>query len=421
MKREKIFNFLKETGALITYCLIINVILAIFYITAEYINIFYLIDLNNNIGYIFAYAIILVVVLMMSIIIEPYKFSKKADIEFVRSYLKIAAEPNYFCEIFIYLFSVLCTFMLGLALGTQGPSLYVGILTSLLVYKFIFKTTTMSKNEQVLLGAGVGFSIAFTNPIAGMTLALERAKLKVSMQFIFKLSFALIFSFFLQFLFRDKYLCEYFIEFESHMNYWLLFIVPAFVLIACVLGLSLKKLFLILRKHIDHDNKVVKIIMYSLIVILPVLIKIYNPHILGGGVLTISWIFSDLALGIFAIYGAIRIVFTLFSFETNFSGGMGGCIIVIGMIIGRFFAGLLGLVMVLSESDVFALIIATALPFYGITTKEKYTSFALIFSFGNFLYIAAPVTVGFATMLGISKTLKVIKKKIDKNVKVKAA
>ena len=88
-------------------------------------------------------------------------------------------------------------------------------------------------------------------------------------------------------------------------------------------------------------------------------------------------------------------LFLLFSFETKFSGGLGGCIIIIGAIIGRVLAGLLGLVMTLSQTDYFILTISTALPFYRITTRAKYTSFALIFSFGNFIYLIAPCAIGF--------------------------
>lgn len=52
MKKQTIINFLKETAALITYCLIINVVLATFYLITDYINLFYLIDLGTNVGYI---------------------------------------------------------------------------------------------------------------------------------------------------------------------------------------------------------------------------------------------------------------------------------------------------------------------------------------------------------------------------------
>ena len=418
MKKFKILHFLKEFGALITYCLVINVILSLFYFLAGLIEQMHLINLENNVAYIIGYALILIIVLLISRIIEPYKFSKKADDEFIRNYLKISAEPNYFSEICVYLISVLCTFALGLALGSQGPSLYIGILSSLLIYKFIFKTSSMSVKEQILLDGSVGYSIAFMNPIAGMTLALERSKFKISMTFILKLSFALIFSFFLQYLMNFSYLCEYFIHLEGHMNYWLLFIVPIFVIFACGSGLLFKRIFREIKKHINHENKIVKIVMYGLIILIPLLIKIYNPYLLGGGLLTTTWIFSDAALGIVALYGLIRILFTLFSFETKFSGGMGGCIIIVGAIIGRILAGLLGLVIPLTQTDYFVLSLATALPFYGITTREKYTSFALIFSFGNFIYLIAPCSIGFLTMMGISETYKAIKKRQNRKEKI---
>ena len=396
--------------------MVINVVLATFYLITDYINLFYLIDLGTNVGYIIGYAIIICVVLSLSILIEPYKFSKSGDERFIRNHIKISAKPNYFSEIPIYLLSVLCTFMLGLALGTQGPSLYVGILTALLVYKFIFKTSSMSEHEQIILGGSVGFSIAFFNPLAGMTLALERTKLKLSLKFIFKLLFALIFTFFLQILFRGDFICDLFIRVDHHMNYWLLFVVPVFVLIACTIGVLFKKLCIYLNKHINHDNKVVKIILYSLIIIIPVVIKVFNPWLLGGGTLTLYWLFSDTTLGLLAIYGAVRILFTLFSFETKFSGGLGGSIIIMGAILGRLMAGVLGLIIPLSETDYFVLTIATALPFYGITSTEKYTSLALMFSFGNFIYLAAPVTVGWLTMIGLIEFKKFMKKNY-KNVK----
>ena len=103
----------------------------------------HLINLENNVAYIIGYALILIIVLLISRIIEPYKFSKKADDEFIWNYLKIAAEPNYFSEICVYLISVLCTFALGLALGSQGPSLYIGILSSLLISHVLYLSKSL--------------------------------------------------------------------------------------------------------------------------------------------------------------------------------------------------------------------------------------------------------------------------------------
>ena len=83
MKKFKILHFLKEFGALITYCLVINVILSLFYFLAGLIEQMHLINLENNVAYIIGYALILIIVLLISRIIEPYKFSKKADDEFI--------------------------------------------------------------------------------------------------------------------------------------------------------------------------------------------------------------------------------------------------------------------------------------------------------------------------------------------------
>ena len=85
-----------------------------------------------------------------------------------------------------------------------------------------------------------------------------------------------------------------------------------------------------------------------------------------------------------------------------------------GAILGRVMAGILGLIIPLSETDYFVLTIATALPFYGITSTEKYTSLALMFSFGNFTYLAAPVTVGWLTMFGVCEFKKFVKKHYKK-------
>ena len=175
MGRQKIISFLKEVGSLMTYCLIVNAILGLFYFIVRTINDFYLLDTGYNVGLIIGYLIVLLLVFFISRVIEPYKFSRHADDEFIRSYIKISAEPNYFSEICIYVISSLCTFMLGLALGPQGISIYTGVLTSLLVYKFIFKTSKMDENEQILLGSSVGYSIAFLNPVAGLAFALERS------------------------------------------------------------------------------------------------------------------------------------------------------------------------------------------------------------------------------------------------------
>ena len=412
MGRQKIISFLKEAGSLMTYCLIINAILGLFYYIVRTINDFYLLDTGYNVGLIIGYLIVLLIVFFISRLIEPYKFSRHADDEFIRSYIKISAEPNYFSEICIYFISSLCTFMLGLALGPQGISIYTGILTSLLVYKFIFKTSNMNENEQILLGSSVGYSIAFLNPVAGFAFALERSKCKISLKFVVKLVFALVVTFIMQAILRGRIVSEYFITINHHMNYWLLLAVPVLVVCTCTVGLLLKKLFSIINKHVNYQNKIVKIIIYILVILIPLALKIYNPKLLGSGLLSLDWIFSDLSLSLIAIYGVIRIVFTLFSFRTSFTGGIGGSIIIMGAIVGRLLSGVLGLFIEMTLVDHAILTISTALPFYGILTKERYTSISLIFSFGNFIYLIAPLAVGYGTMVGVEQIKKLISKSI---------
>ena len=76
-----------------------------FYFLAGLIEQMHLINLENNVAYIIGYALILIIVLLISRIIEPYKFSKKADDEFIRNYLKISAEPNYFLKSWVLFWS----------------------------------------------------------------------------------------------------------------------------------------------------------------------------------------------------------------------------------------------------------------------------------------------------------------------------
>jgi H+/Cl- antiporter ClcA len=270
----------------------------------------------------------------------------------------------------------------------------------------------MDENEQILLGSSVGYSIAFLNPVAGLAFALERSKCKISIKFIVKLVFALVVTFIMQVILRGRIVSEYFITISHHMNYWLLFAVPVLVVCTCTVGLLLKKLFSFINKHINYQHKVVKIIIYVFVILIPLALKIYNPKLLGSGLLSMEWIFSDLSLSIIAIYGAIRIVFTLFSFKTSFTGGIGGSIIIMGAIIGRLLSGVLGLFIEMTFVDHAVLTISTALPFYGILTKEKYTSISLIFSFGNFIYLIAPLAVGYGTMVGVEQIKKIISKSI---------
>jgi H+/Cl- antiporter ClcA len=277
--------------------------------------------------------------------------------------------------------------MLGLALGPQGPSIYVGMLTALLFYKFIFKTSKTTEEEQIILGSSVGYTVAFLNPVAGLCFAMEKSKCKMSIKLVLKLILALVITYLFQTIFRQRILSEYFITLTGHMNYWLLLAIPVIVFVISILGILINTFFSIIRKHINYENKVVKLFMSFLILIFPLVIKVYQPQILGSGLLSLKWIFSDLSIATIAIYGAIRIVFTYFSVETKFSGGVGGSIIIIGAILGRLIAGLFGYFIEISSNDIYIITIATMLSFYGMFTKEKYTSISLIFSFGNFVYL----------------------------------
>ena len=89
--------------------------------------------------------------------------------------LKRGVRPSWIKGLAICFIGCLCSFLTGAALGSEAPSVYMGALLGGFLYLTVGKRPYRHLSEGIIEGAGTGFALAFSNPIAGF---LMQASLK---------------------------------------------------------------------------------------------------------------------------------------------------------------------------------------------------------------------------------------------------
>jgi CIC family chloride channel protein len=279
------------------------------------------------------------------------------------------------------------SFALGLALGMENP---MTILGGLIGY-FFYRLTGMHKRRGFLLGAAMGFSIALSNPFVGIAIYIEaydkHASLKnilkvVYTSFLSYLVYSLIMGSFHSSMYFDN-VQEYIDGIEATMLILIPFIAILFGYIYAKGIFLVKKLF---QKHIPEY------VDFILALTIAVCLKFFYPQVLGTG----NSFFLDMEISepimVLIIYLVIRYGLILFSFNSNFNGGMVIPTLAFGAALGKLLVLVAANYLVFDQEQSIIIMLITMLCFYAFVTGDYFTSLFLSFTFINVQYIIVPLT-----------------------------
>lgn len=418
-------NFLKDYGVLFLMTFLSSFGLCLFQLLVSFISEIYTDVVLDQ------WWKILVFILLFSLvgILEMVLVMKSRDNSLkVQSLVVEANDPfsHLFIESFlVILFACVLSFLMGLALGAEAPSVFLSASIFLLLSLSFYKET--EKKEVIALGASLGFGLAFQNPLAGFLMYLAGVRLaEFKKKPIFKAGFINILGYFFFSLFKGfllfkgdwKVFGQSFLYSGSFFKItstsfftwsfypWLL-LIPVVSSLVGVLYVGLLGGY---RKIVFFDNKYSYAFGFLTCFFTVLFLFFFSKELglsqgitlLGTGASLLSNSASLISKGIgwlFAYLG-LRFLLTLFSFNSHYLGGMVIPTIAVGALVGQIVLGLFTKAGILfNETDQLIFVVASMLTFYGMVSGKPFVAFALFFSYGPFVVMALP---GLITMAPIA-------------------
>lgn len=306
----------------------------------------------------------------------------------------------------------LMSFIMGLALGGEAPSVFMAALSFGLVFSFS-KENENRTTRALRVGASVGFSLAFANPIAGIlfsfvpskwhkdyfkqekNLIIEGSACSVLGYCLYSCLKGLIYfstykdCFYKAFLFNEFNYGLLNVGLASLTHYYIFIIIP----ILCLpLSIVFVRFLSFLRLY--HWKEKTSAYLFSLVfgVILLLLVRYFIPEALGTGASIIESNIAYFSRGLMFIFELFlaRFVLVGFSFSSHFSGGNIIPTLSLGSIIGVFVAYLFASLLNLDSNTCLLISYATMISFFCFVSNKREVSLSLLLSFGpSFAFLLA--------------------------------
>lgn len=315
--------------------------------------------------------------------------------------VKEGQRPRFLIGITAVFLCSLISMLMGLNMGGEAPSVYLGgAIFGFLFYLFFKKFSDKRKiiETSLFIGSGVGFGLAFQNPLAGLLIGLTGTTLKeIDWKRGFETLFACLMSYGFYGLLRWMYFPIkssdwvgnfFYLGYRNEQiapfsqdGYLLMLLLPGFCLLAALLYVLLIGTS---RKLLVRDSWWSYFVSLGLVTLVGGLMYLnFGNDVIGSGsniILDRSW---NASLGIvFSLLG-LRLMMTILSFNSHFFGGMVVPTLAMGALVGEAFSG----IMVWSDTsyatstDLQLLVGLGMIAFYAFVSAKPFVSFALIFSF----------------------------------------
>lgn len=330
---------------------------------------------------------------------------RNASVSVLCYFMKKGIHFHFFKAIAACFVTCLCSFTMGLALGGEAPSVFMGAI----IFAFVFSFVDDSEERllrAIRVGAAVGFSLAFMNPIAGVLFSFAPEKWgegylkknhKLFLEGILCSLFAyalygtvkgLIYfqdyqnAFYKAFLFADFQFDLLNTGIASLTHYWVYIVMIPFALgLGYLFVHSLKGLRGVLWKEKPFTYA---ISFFGALLLLP-LCNYLNPLSLGTGAKLIEENCLLLEKGwlVFIELFFLRLLLTEFSLTSHFQGGNIIPSLGIGMLLGVMFTGALqAMGLSLNEETTRLIAFSFMLAFFSAVSHKQTATFALALSFG---------------------------------------
>ena len=360
--------------------------------------------------------------LVLCFIIEKNPVCKGAGIPNAIKMIKSAQPVKWILSVLILPLAALITFLSGVPLGNEGPSVQMGCAIGEFTSNFDKKNRKAFHKYLLSSGMGAGFASATGAPFSAILFVFEETHPKFSLRMILCVVSASISS-----AFTTYYLGKVF-NFHTHLfdisvkeilPFKYIWIIIIFAIIIACLSFLFKKLCyfvdLILNEKFKNIPSFIKIsVIFALTAILGCVSKIF----IGTGHNIINDILTNEKIVYYMIVLAffVRSLLIAFANKSGITGGLFIPTLTLGAILGYLFTKLIVFLNILPQQYALLIIIISLCSFLGSTTKIPITAFVFaleVFSLGNnflILIISILVTYVFENIFEGKKTLRFISK-----------
>ena len=313
--------------------------------------------------------------------------------------------------------SALFTFLSGVPLGNEGPSVQLGCAMGEGVSKFSKKNIAENRSHIMSAGACAGFGVATGAPLSGILFSVEEIKGKIS----YKMMFSVIIST-LTAAATAKGLCyltgaEYNL-FHIEKNdvlpikyIWIPIVVGLVTGLAVLFHRVLCTLYDALEKRWLHKiNLFVKIEIILLVSAVP---GLFSQMYIGTGHDIAHHLLEGESVGLLLLISALilRIIMLTFANKTGITGGLFVPSLALGALIGIISANVLGMMGVFPTEYSFILVIMGMTAFLGIRSKMPFVALLFAVEALNGLYNIIPITLCVVAAQCVIKISQLLKKK----------
>jgi len=268
----------------------------------------------------------------------------------------------------------------GLSIGREAPSVQIGAAAAKGISR-LFGRFPLEEKYLITSGSSAGLAAAFNAPVAGILFAVEEVHRHISKKLLVVCMAATITA---DLVSKILYGTETVFNFSMAeklplVNYWTLILFAVVLSILGVLYIFLMEFFMKIQDGLKL-KKEFKLIPYFL---LPIVILIFTPNLLGGG----GFLMKELQTVDFPIYMLIllfivKLLFSIICFSSGVPGGIFFPILVLGATVGTIFGKIIDPIYINS------FIILGMAGYLTAIVRAPLTSIVLIFEMtGNLSYL----------------------------------
>lgn len=339
--------------------------------------------------------------IIAGLIAKYFESSRGGGVPFTEGIVRGRLHYNWYLAIIGMAFATLLSILMGLPLGCEGPSIFIG---GAIGYGFASLLQQSSHDKRVLATAGActGMAVAFNTPLAGIIFSVEEAHRRFSPSILLPSMVAVVSGVFTKkFIFGDKiYLGDYAsIDVTLNLSH-----VVSGLTVGIVCGLFGCLFCLLLTRKKNHMNRIPVMFKILIPAAISMLFCLILPYTMGVG----KAVFLDIAFisaGIIALTLIAKFFMIVLASRSGASGGIFIPMMSLGAMTGALIS--LAFTRIGLDNSIMFLTLMGACSFFAAAVRAPFTAIVLSFEITGFSLDAIfPITAAVMAAYVIAELIK---------------
>lgn len=398
MKNE-VKNFISEFIKLCGIALFIGIVIALY----KYLVIFVIKTSNTLFAsrewYSLLYTISISIILMLFsyIILQREPLIRGSGLKGLKDHFASKKRDfNWVITLPGMFFNSLITFFLGIPLGAEAPSTYMGAMCG---YALDDISRKDNNADDIKICMGAGFSSAFLSPFAGIFYPFEEHQCKINLPNIIKAIFVSFLAYYISEALNGYRLIRVPLEESFNFSNWPVIII-AIILITLISTFLIRATKLMEKIVLKYEHKWFIKYRFFFVATLSVLILIFFPIVGGTGLGLINHLTTHPAYYMVIIYLVVRIILFLLGIYSTASGGAFGLGVVLGALVGYTAVIITKTFMPITDSQTILITAISASAMFATMNKAPLTGLGFLITIGHYTNFLNYIIVALIIVFG---------------------